>query len=126
MKRALSCAAAGLCLALALFFLLPLCAGILHFGMLWPAAALLGAAAVCCGRTFPASAAPQMAAADHRLRGGDLPCGGAGNAGQMVQSAGHRPTDDAPCTVVVLGCQVYPDGHPSLMLQIAFTPPTTT
>ena len=40
MKRALSCAAAGLCLALALFFLLPLCAGILHFGMLWPAAAL--------------------------------------------------------------------------------------
>ena len=45
MKRALSCAAAGLCIALALFFLLPLCAGILHFGMLWPAAVLLGAAA---------------------------------------------------------------------------------
>ena len=37
--------------------------------------------------------------------------------GKMVQSAGHRPTGDAPCTVVVLGCQVYPDGHPSLMLQ---------
>ena len=46
MKRTLSRAAAGLCIALALFFLLPLCAGILHFGMLWPAAVLAGAAAV--------------------------------------------------------------------------------
>ena len=46
MRRTLARAAAGLCLALALFFLLPLCAGILHFGMLWPAAALMGAAAV--------------------------------------------------------------------------------
>ena len=34
MKRTLSRAAAALCLALALFFLLPLCAGILHFGCL--------------------------------------------------------------------------------------------
>lgn len=118
MKRALSCAAAGLCIALALFFLLPLCAGILHFGMLWPAAVLLGAAAVLLWpdffrrllrpkwlrRAIACAAAICLAAVLVTL-------------GKMVQSAGHRPTGDAPCTVVVLGCQVFPDGHPSLMLR---------
>lgn len=58
MKRTLSRIAAGLCIALAVFFLLPLAMGILHFGMVWPAAVLLLAAAVllrpefsavCCG-----------------------------------------------------------------------------
>ena len=46
MKRTLSRIAAGLCIVLAVFFLLPLAAGILHFGMVWPAAVLLLAAAV--------------------------------------------------------------------------------
>ena len=41
MKRTLIRAAAGLCIALAVFFLLPLTMGILHFGMVWPAAVLL-------------------------------------------------------------------------------------
>ena len=109
MKRALSCAAAGLCLALALFFLLPLCAGILHFGMLWPAAVLTGAAAVLLWpdffrrllrpkwlrRTIACAVAICLAAVLVTL-------------GKMVQSAGHRPTGDAPCTVVVLGCTHYP------------------
>ena len=102
MKRALSCAAAGLCLALALFFLLPLCAGILHFGMLWPAAALTGAAAVLLWpdffrrllrpkwlrRTIACAVAVCLTAVLVTL-------------GKMVQSAGHRPTGDAPCTSCV-------------------------
>ena len=118
MKRTLSRAAAGLCLALALFFLLPLCAGILHFGMLWPAAVLTGAAVVLLWpdffrrllrpkwlrRVIACAAAVCLTAVLVTL-------------GKMAQSAAHRPTGDTPCTVVVLGCQVYPDGHPSLMLQ---------
>ena len=118
MKRALSCAAAGLCLALALFFLLPLCAGILHFGMLWPAAVLLGAAAVLLWPDFfrrllhPKWLRRIIACAVAVCLTAVLV-----TLGKMAQSAGHRPTGDAPCTVVVLGCQVYPDGRPSLMLQ---------
>lgn len=118
MKRALSRAAAALCLALALFFLLPLCAGILHFGMLWPAAVLTGAAAVLLWpdffrrllrpkwlrRVIACAAAVCLTAVLVTL-------------GKMAQSAAHRPTGDTPCTVVVLGCQVFPDGHPSLMLR---------
>mgnify|MGYP000868376417 CR=1 FL=1 len=41
MRRTLARIAAALCAALAVFFLLPVFGGILHFGMLWPAAALL-------------------------------------------------------------------------------------
>ena len=37
--------------------------------------------------------------------------------GKMAAAAGNRPAADAPCTVVVLGCQVLEDGRPSLMLQ---------
>ena len=46
MRRTLARIAAALCAALAVFFLLPVFGGILHFGMLWPAAVLLLAAAV--------------------------------------------------------------------------------
>lgn len=118
MKRTLARLAAGLCIVLAAFFLLPVCAGILHFGMLWPAAVLLGAAAVLLWpdffrrllrpkwlrRVIACAAAVCLTAVLVTL-------------GKMAQSAGHRPTGDAPCTVVVLGCQVLPDGRPSLMLQ---------
>ena len=45
MKRALIRIAAVLCIALAAFFLMPVFGGILHFGMIWPAAVLLSAAA---------------------------------------------------------------------------------
>ena len=37
--------------------------------------------------------------------------------GKMASAALHRPADGQDCTVVVLGCQVFPDGHPSLMLR---------
>ena len=46
MKRTLFRIAAVLCIALAAFFLMPVFGGILHFGMIWPAAVLLPAAAV--------------------------------------------------------------------------------
>ena len=86
--------------------------------MLWPAAVLTGAAAVLLWpdffrrllrpkwlrRIIACAAAICLAAVLVTL-------------GKMAQSAAHRPTGDTPCTVVVLGCQVYPDGHPSLMLQ---------
>ena len=118
MKRTLSRAAAGLCLALALFFLLPLCAGILHFGMLWPAAALMGAAAVLLWPDFfRRLLRPKWL---RRL----VNCVIAVcmtvilvTVGRMALAAADRPAQEQECTVVVLGCQVYPDGHPSLMLQ---------
>ena len=37
--------------------------------------------------------------------------------GKMAGAAVNRPPEDAACTVIVLGCQVLPDGRPSLMLE---------
>ena len=118
MKRTLSRIAAGLCIALAVFFLLPLAMGILHFGMVWPAAVLLLAAAVLLRpEFFRRLLRPKW------LRG-LVSCLAAVcltvvlvTLGKMAQAALDRPSDDAPRTVVVLGCQVFPDGHPSLMLR---------
>ena len=118
MKRTLSRAAAGLCLALALFFLLPLCAGILHFGMLWPAAALTGAAAVLLWPDFfrrllhPKWLRRLVNCVIAMCMTAILV-----TVGRMALAAADRPAQWQECTVVVLGCQVYPDGRPSLMLQ---------
>ncbi len=118
MKRTLARIAAGLCIALAVFFLLPLAMGILHFGMVWPAAVLLLASAVLLWpEFFRRLLRPKW------LRG--LVCLLAVvcltvvlvTLGKMAQAAADHPADGAPCTVVVLGCQVFPDGHPSLMLR---------
>ena len=118
MRRTLARAAAGLCLALALFFLLPLCAGILHFGMLWPAAVLMGAAAVLLWPDFfRCLLRPKWL---RRLVNCVIAvCMTAilVTVGRMALAAADRPAQGQECTVVVLGCQVYPDGHPSLMLQ---------
>ena len=118
MKRTLSRIAAGLCIVLAVFFLLPLAAGILHFGMVWPAAVLLLAAAVLLWPAFF-----RRLLRPKWLRG--LVCLLAAvcltvvlvTLGKMAQAAAQRPADGTPCTVVVLGCQVFPDGHPSLVLR---------
>ena len=91
MRRTLARIAAALCAALAVFFLLPVFGGILHFGMLWPAAVLL-LAAVCAAVILV-------------------------TLGKMAGAAVNRPPEDAACTVIVLGCQVLPDGRPSLMLE---------
>ena len=125
MSRSVRYILAALCLAGAAFFLLPLAAGILHFGMVWPAAVLLLAAAVLL------LAAAVLLRPDffrrllrpvwlRRLVG----CVAAVcmtvilvTLGKMASAALHHPADGQDCTVVVLGCQVFPDGHPSLMLR---------
>lgn len=92
--------------------------GILHFGMVWPAAVLLAAAAALWRPdvlrrllrwkwlrwAVSCAAAVCMTAILITL-------------GRMAGAAADRPGDDAPRTVIVLGCQVFPDGHPSLMLR---------
>ena len=118
MKHTLSRVAAALCLALALFFLLPLCAGILHFGMLWPAAVLLLAAAVLLWPDlFRRLLRPRWLRRTVSLLAAVCAAAILVTLGKMASAAMNRPPEDAACTVVVLGCQVLPDGRPSLMLQ---------
>ena len=118
MRRTLARIAAALCAALAVFFLLPVFGGILHFGMLWPAAVLLLAAAVLLWPDFfrrllrprwLRSAVCTLAAVCAAVILVTL--------GKMAGAAVNRPPEDAACTVIVLGCQVLPDGRPSLMLE---------
>lgn len=118
MAKLLRRAAAVFCLLAAAFFLLPLFAGILHFGMLWPAALLLLAAAVLLWPDLfrrllrprwlrwlvSCAAAVCLAAILATLV-------------KMADAAGNSPPENTPCTVIVLGCQVLEDGRPSLMLQ---------
>ena len=118
MSRSVRYILAALCLAGAAFFLLPLAAGILHFGMVWPAAVLLLAAAVLLWPDFFRRLLRPVWL--RRLVG----CVAAVcmtvilvTLGKMASAALHRPADGQDCTVVVLGCQVFPDGHPSLMLR---------
>ena len=109
MSRSVRYILAALCLAGAAFFLLPLAAGILHFGMVWPAAVLLLAAAVLLRPDFFRRLVGCVAAVCMTVILVTL--------GKMASAALHRPADGQDCTVVVLGCQVFPDGHPSLMLR---------
>ena len=109
---------AVLCLLAAVFFLLPLGIGILHFGMVWPAALLLlGAAWLTWPDFFRRLLRPKWLRA---LAGCVIAvCMTAilVTLGKMAMAAADRPADGQDCTVVVLGCQVFPDGHPSLMLR---------
>ena len=109
---------AVLCLQAAVFFLLPLGIGILHFGMVWPAALLLLCAA---WLTWPDFFRRLLRPKWLRALAGCViaVCMTAilVTLGKMAMAAADRPADGQDCTVVVLGCQVYPDGHPSLMLQ---------
>ena len=109
MSRSVRYILAALCLAGTVLFLLPLAAGILHFGMVWPAAVLLPAAAVLLRPRWLRRAVSLLAAV----------CAAAVlvTLGMMARAAGNRPPEDMPCTVIVLGCQVLEDGRPSLMLQ---------
>lgn len=108
----------ALCLAAAAFFLLPLWAGIVHFGMLWPSFLLLLAAAwLTWPGFFRRLLRPRWL---RRLVNCVIAvCMTAilVTVGRMVLAAADRPAQGQECTVVVLGCQVFPDGHPSLMLR---------
>lgn len=117
---------AVLCLLAAVFFLLPLGIGILHFGMVWPAALLLLCAA---WLTWPDFFRRLLRPKWLRALVGCViaVCMTAilATLGKMAMAAADRPADGQDCTVVVLGCQVFPDGHPSLMLRAASTRPMT-
>lgn len=118
MKRTLARIAAGLCIALAVFFLLPALGGILHFGMLWPAAVLLLAAAVLLWSDFfRRLLRPKWLRRAVCLLAAVCAAAILVTLGKMAAAAMNRPPEDVSCTVIVLGCQVLPDGRPSLMLQ---------
>lgn len=108
--------AAALCVLGAVYFLLPLSMGVLHIGMLYPAAGLLLAAVwlVFPGlfRQWPRWLRRTVCVV---LAAGLLVLGTILTL--MGIRAAHHPDGTRPVTVIVLGCQVRPDGTPSRMLQ---------
>ena len=113
--KAVRYAGAAVCLALAAYFMAPLVMGILHIGMVYPAA-LLALAAAMLLRPWWFRRLPRWL----RRTGGALL--GAGLAllaavlVMMAVQAGNRPGPE-DCTVVVLGCQVSASGEPTVMLR---------
>ena len=109
---------AVLCLLAAVFFLLPLGIGILHFGMVWPAALLLLCAA---WLTWPDFFRRLLRPKWLRALVGCViaVCMTAilVTLGKMAMAAADRPADGQDCTVVVLGCQVSASGEPTVMLR---------
>lgn len=106
----------SLALAGAVYFLAPLLIGVCHLGMFWPAALLLALAARC---FFPGFFRrwPRWLRRTARIC---LAIGLSAAAAVLVWMAAaalDRPApDEAPRTVIVLGCRVY-GGQPSLMLR---------
>ena len=108
--------AAALCVLGAVYFLLPLSMGVLHIGMLYPAAGLLLAAVwlVFPGlfRQWPRwlrRTVCVVLVAVLLVLGTILTL--------MGIRAAHHPDGTQPVTVIVLGCQVRSDGTPSRMLR---------
>ena len=87
--RLLRYSLAGLCIALAAFFLLPLAIGAHHIGMFFPAAVL----GVLAWRSLLALFAAGLLCVAVIL-------------GLMARQAADRPEAVGPCTVLVLGCEV--------------------
>lgn len=113
--KAVRYAGAAVCLALAAYFMAPLVMGILHIGMVYPAALLaLAAAMLLRPRWFR-----QLPRWLRRTGGALLGAGLALLAAVLVMmavQAGNRPGPE-DCTVVVLGCQVSANGEPTVMLR---------
>lgn len=107
---------AALCVLGAVYFLLPLSMGVLHIGMLYPAAGLLLAAVwlVFPGlfRLWPRWLRRTVCVV---LVAGVLVLGTILTL--MGIRAAHHPDGTQPVTVIVLGCQVRSDGTPSRMLR---------
>ena len=107
-----------LCILLAFYFLMPLAIGVLHIGMLWPAALLLLTASVCFWPQWPG----QLPLWLQKVCAGIIAVGLSAVVAilaLMILAAAHRagPSTQTPKTVIVLGCEVRPDGTPSLMLR---------
>ena len=119
MKKAFRFCAALLCLAAGVYFLLPLTFGILHIGMLYPAALFLLAAGAL---LFPSAVRRlftgklrKVAIAVTAALGAAVICVVAVCL-LIATAAGNPPAEGEDVTVVVLGCQVIGD-RPSLMLR---------
>lgn len=98
------------------YFLMPLAIGVCHVGMFWPAALLLLAAAYCFFPAFFRRLPRWVKAVVLSGVGLVLAVAIAVFAVMGAAAADHPRGDDAPETVVLLGCQVY-HGRPSMMLQ---------
>ena len=98
------------------YFLLPLAIGVCHVGMFWPAALLLLSALYCffpkLFRRFPKWLKAILITGVSIV----LVVAGAVLTAMGLAAANRPQADNAPNTVVLLGCQVY-HGKPSLMLQ---------
>lgn len=109
---------AGLLLALAVYFLLPLAIGVHHVGMFFPAAIFLVFAWML---LCPAKLRKLLTGRHRALWRSLLALFAAGLLcvsvilGLMVYQATDRPQSDTPCTVLVLGCEVK-GTRPSKML----------
>lgn len=113
--KAVRYAGAAVCLALAAYFMAPLVMGILHIGMVYPAALLALAAAMLLRPRWFRRLPRWLRRTGGALLGAGLALLAAVLVMMAVQ-AGHRPTE-GDCTVIVLGCQVSRDGSPTVMLR---------
>ena len=113
--KAVRYAGAAVCLALAAYFMAPLVMGILHIGMVYPAALLALAAAMLLRPRWFRRLPRWLRCTGGALLGAGLALLAAVLVMMAVQ-AGNRPGPE-DCTVVVLGCQVSASGEPTVMLR---------
>lgn len=113
--KAVRYAGAAVCLALAAYFMAPLVMGILHIGMVYPAALLALAAAMLLRPRWFRRLPRWLRRTSGALLGAGLALLAAVLVMMAVQ-AGNRPGPE-DCTVVVLGCQVSANGEPTVMLR---------
>jgi len=113
--KAVRYAGAAVCLALAAYFMAPLVMGILHIGMMYPAALLALAAAMLLRPRWFRRLPRWLCRAGGALLGAGLALLAAVLVMMAVQAENRPGPED--CTVVVLGCQVSANGEPTVMLR---------
>ena len=113
--KAVRYAGAAMCLALAAYFMAPLVMGILHIGMMYPAALLALAAAMLLRPWWFRRLPRWLCRAGGALLGAGLALLAAVLVMMAVQAENRPGPED--CTVVVLGCQVSANGEPTVMLR---------
>ena len=112
--KAVRYAGAAVCLALAAYFMAPLVMGILHIGMMYPAALLALAAAMLLRPRWFRRLPRWLRCTGGALLGAGLALLAAVLVMMAVQAENRPGPED--CTVIVLGCQVSRDGSPTVML----------
>ena len=119
MKRGFRLSAAALCLAAAVYFLLPLSIGVCHIGMFYPSALLV---LLCIVLLFPQQARRLFTGRWRKwcitaaaILGAAVVCVLAVMV-VIAAEAADTPAEGEEVTVIVLGCQVV-DSEPSVMLR---------